>query len=364
MKLNRAAALVIMLTSASLTWSQSDGVKGRLGVGVQGGVAIPLGQESVRDEGSSGVGLGGQVRYGVTRNVEAALSYDNLDMDLSQDTRVEPVILSGIYNFTPDRKWTPLVEAGLGAGSSIQSGSFDNFAAKAALGLDYFVGTNVAIGPRLTYHYVSETGDADRHYHVLTPGGALTLFFNPSAQAKPAAAPAPAAAAPPPPAPAVVAAPVVVPVDSDGDGVLDSADRCPGTPRGIAVESNGCPKAIEERVSITMNVLFDSGKADIKPAYDPEVEKVANFLKAYPNVTATIEGHTDSTGSREFNTSLSQRRADAIQKALVARYGIDAGRVTAKGYGPDRPIADNKTTEGRAQNRRVVAEISAIKKVR
>lgn len=147
-------------------------------------------------------------------------------------------------------------------------------------------------------------------------------------------------------------------VDSDGDGVIDRLDRCPGTPRSYAVDANGCPREMVKPVSIPLRVLFDTNKAYIKPQYQSEVAKVANFMKRFPNATTVVEGHTDSRGSKKYNQRLSQRRANAVRSALVSRHGIAASRVRAMGYGEAKPIASNKTKAGRAQNRRVVGVVS------
>ena len=147
------------------------------------------------------------------------------------------------------------------------------------------------------------------------------------------------------------------PIDLDGDGVLDTLDKCPNTPKGIKVDSVGCPIAIPEKVSITLLVEFDFDKANVKPMYDSDIEKVANFLNAYPNTTAELEGHTDSKGTDEYNMKLSQRRAESVKKYLVEKFNIDASRLTAIGHGESQPVDTNETDEGRQRNRRVVASI-------
>ncbi|MDR1394808.1 MAG: OmpA family protein [Deltaproteobacteria bacterium] len=142
--------------------------------------------------------------------------------------------------------------------------------------------------------------------------------------------------------------------DTDKDGVCDIYDKCPGTPAGYKVDADGCPIT----VSINLHINFDFDKSVIKPEYFTEVQKVADFLIAHPLSTTVVEGHTDSRGSDEYNERLSQRRADAVREALLSRFNIDPGRVTAVGYGESRPVADNDTAEGRALNRRVVGVVS------
>lgn len=107
--------------------------------------------------------------------------------------------------------------------------------------------------------------------------------------------------------------------------------------------------------TIKLNILFDTNKAVIKPKYKGEVKKVADFMKKYPDTKATIEGYTDNVGKEAANIKLSQKRADAVMKALIKDYKIDKSRLKAVGYGPKKPVASNATAAGKAQNRRVEA---------
>jgi outer membrane protein OmpA-like peptidoglycan-associated protein len=100
------------------------------------------------------------------------------------------------------------------------------------------------------------------------------------------------------------------------------------------------------------DALFDSEQAALKPAAAPTVDKLASYLKEYPQRDVLIEGYTDSLGSEEYNRYLSGERASAVKQALLAR-GIAAERIQVKGVGEAKPIASNETAAGREQNRRV-----------
>ncbi|WP_441289415.1 OmpA family protein [Sorangium sp. KYC3313] len=148
------------------------------------------------------------------------------------------------------------------------------------------------------------------------------------------------------------------PGDTDGDGIRDDKDACPnekGKPNEDPAQ-NGCPVAVrvtETEIVILQQVQFDTGKATIRPVSNELLDEVAGVLKDHPEILKIeVQGHTDDRGTRQFNTKLSQARAESVLKALVER-GIAAQRLQAKGYGPDVPIAENKTEAGRQKNRRV-----------
>jgi OOP family OmpA-OmpF porin len=147
------------------------------------------------------------------------------------------------------------------------------------------------------------------------------------------------------------------PPDSDGDGVPDYLDKCPDTPKGAKVDASGCPVKLSEKVSITLAIQFDTGKADINPRYEDQIKKVADFMKTYPETSVVIEGHTDNVGKEATNVKLSTKRAESVRNELIKKFGVAEKRVSAKGYGSSRPIADNATPEGRQKNRRIEAVI-------
>lgn len=148
--------------------------------------------------------------------------------------------------------------------------------------------------------------------------------------------------------------------DTDGDGVLDKDDDCPKVKGSVA--NKGCPEPTEE-VQKTLNeyaktILFDTGKSSIKTKSEEVLGDIIKILNEYPNSKFTVEGHTDSVGSKKLNQTLSESRAAAVKDYLTS-HGVDQFRLSSKGYGEENPIATNKTRAGRAQNRRV--EINLVK---
>jgi len=139
------------------------------------------------------------------------------------------------------------------------------------------------------------------------------------------------------------------PKDSDGDGIADYLDKCPGTAQGVKVDSKGCK--LEKRIELR-GVNFANNSAKLTSASSAVLDDMASTLKRYPDQKVEIGGHTDGSGTRSYNLSLSQKRADSVREHLIDQ-GVAAGNLTARGYGPDNPIASNKTSAGRASNRRV-----------
>src|SRR5262249_42869308 len=105
------------------------------------------------------------------------------------------------------------------------------------------------------------------------------------------------------------------------------------------------------------DVLFDTGKYTLRPGAREKLAKVAGIIVSHPGLKIEVEGHTDSTGSDEFNMKLSENRADAVRQYLVAQ-GITSENVTARGFGKTAPVADNATSAGRQANRRVEMVVS------
>ena len=145
------------------------------------------------------------------------------------------------------------------------------------------------------------------------------------------------------------------PLDSDGDGVYDYLDTCPNTPKGVSIDDRGCP------TSLTLKINFGHDSNVVGDEYMGELAKAAKCINEYPGNQVFIEGHTDSQGPSKYNQGLSERRASAVVKALVSNYDIPASRLTARGFGEDSPIADNKTSEGKKENRRVEVLCGAMK---
>ena len=148
-------------------------------------------------------------------------------------------------------------------------------------------------------------------------------------------------------------------LDTDGDGVYDYEDQCP-TIAGVK-ENLGCPEIKREIRNLLKKAMsgiqFENAKATIKPNSYKILNDIAKIFIDNPTYIVEVQGHTDNVGKYDYNIDLSERRAQAVRTYLINQ-GVPAERLSAHGYGPDRPIDDNKTKAGRAKNRRVEFNIT------
>lgn len=373
-----ALAEVTFTPMAAYQWFDSqeiDNVAGAPDVKSELGYALALGYRFTP-------ALGLEANYGRT---ESELIHDpNLN---GSDVRNSRLTLDGYYAFNADGMFSPYVLVGGGQGDFRASGlvgdTIKDTIANAGVGA--FVRFNDYIALRMEGREVYGFNDENHNTLAL-----LGLEFSPGSgkAAEEEAAPEPMAEEQAP-VEALAAAPVAAavvdsdgdsvaddadkcaetpagvqvdamgcPLDGDADGVADYLDKCPATAEGVVVDDTGCDKVLTEAVSKQLDINFDSGKAVVKDEYKAQIAEVATLLKQYPATKAEIQGHTDASGKKASNDKLSQARADAVKDVLVKEMGVDASRVSAKGYGSSKPVADNKTAEGRAKNRRVIAVIS------
>jgi len=148
--------------------------------------------------------------------------------------------------------------------------------------------------------------------------------------------------------------------DFDQDGILDIKDACPREPGQPSPDpkKNGCPQFIKRiegstEIQILKKIEFDTGKASIKATSFPILDEIVKLLAINTNIKkVSVEGHTDNRGAAQMNKDLSQARSESVMKHMIDK-GVDANRLSATGWGPEKPIASNNTDDGRARNRRV-----------
>lgn len=274
--------------------------------------------------------------YDFSNNLSGEINVFDMNLDGAPDDDVRHLRADLLYAF--DYKIdqvTPFIAGGVGHNRFSQN---EETVFDIAAGVKYQLSENVEWRTAIRKYW-----GMDEHFHDYALETGLVFRFG--------GKPAPAAPAPAP-------TPVAPPLDSDGDGVPDSRDACPDTPRTHRVDSRGCSIMLEEVARIDMTVQFDFDRAVVKPEFMAEIRALADFMKANTDVSAVLEGHTDSVGTEQYNQGLSQRRVNAVRQVLIDEFGIPAARLTAQGFGESRPVASNDTPAGRAENRRVQSVIS------
>lgn len=295
------------------------------------------------DEATIGAGL--EYRFG--ENWAAELSYmdssPDVDSNAGGDVDLSQLHLDGLYYFNNDPDAVqPFLLAGLGH-AEFDGGASEDNETQLSLGggLRYNFNPLLSLKASLKAIYGHDDSTVDTLLNI-----GLSFAFG-GGHSKPAVAKA---------QPAAVAKPAI---DSDNDGVFDNVDRCPNTPAGREVDNNGCKYVLTRTEEIALNVQFATNSDVVPESYMAKIKAVAEFMSKYAGVEAVIEGHTDSRGKAEYNQNLSQRRADSVMSVLVNRYNVAAERLSAVGYGEEKPIASNDDADGRLENRRVIAVMKA-----
>ena len=342
--------LLCLVLLASSAFAEDFNYARRWGIGASAGYNTPVFGNIFNNAADGGETWGAHVRYHLCDScgLEAAFTKHEF-----KDTKsaLQVTDLTFFKRLRPLERLTPVIGAGLGV---VDISNYDpnslKLGVKLRAGAEYALNQAFSLGLNLDYQHVNKMIMGDnlpvRNIHALAARVGLTWYFGSPKSEK---APVAAAAAP-------VAQKVVQDGDSDADGVADSADKCPTSAPGTKVNAYGCAEA--EKATVALNVQFDTGKATIASGYEENLKEIAAFMSEHPSTKIEIQGHTDSSGSKALNEKLSQARAEAVRNHLVNDLKADGSRITAKGFGPAMPVADNTTVEGRQKNRRVIAVIN------
>lgn len=343
--------LICLFLLSSSVFAGEFNYSKRWGIGGSAGYNTPVFGNIFNNSADAGETWGVHARYHLseTYGLEAAFSKHEFD---DVKSALEVTDLTFFNRLRPTERLTPVIGAGLGV---VDISNYDPNSLKLGLklraGAEYALNQAFSLGLNIDYQHVNKMLMGDnlpgRNIHVLAARVGLTWYFG-----SPKSHTAPVAAKEATP----VAAQVTQDGDGDADGVLDSADKCPTSAAGSKVNAYGCAEA--EKATISLNVQFDTSKATIKSGYEANLKEIADFMSQHPSTKIEIQGHTDSSGAKILNDKLSQARADSVRNYLVNDLKADGSRITAKGYGPAVPIADNKTVDGRQTNRRVIAIIT------
>lgn len=292
----------------------------------------------------------------------------------AEKTGIFTTMVNGVYEMDSISALTPFAKAGLGYEmyTNTHPSDFNGLLLDAGVGAKMNITKCLALKLEALYLYKMNNNGVDGsngEVHNVAALAGLTFKFGETATPAVAAAsvvaatPAIAAVAAEPKKPEptpVVAAPVPAPVavapavavlDNDNDGVIDSKEKCPGTPEGFKVDADGCPLS----ASLHLNFITNSNAVDAEGT--AKVNAFATFMKDSPAYKASIVGHTDNVGSEAFNQKLSEKRANQVKSMLVDQ-GVSADRLSASGKGESMPVVANTTKANRATNRRIEVELT------
>lgn len=284
------------------------------------------GDQHLKSSPNYGASLG----YNVTDNVGAEAAFNFVDSGYRAGHGTDQVDvflyrLEGLYHFTNLGKLQPFVAAG--AGAAVFSPAPGDTKAHALIdyggGLEYFITDRIAVRGDIR-HVIT----FDKTYNNLSCTAGITVLLGGKR--------------------AQVAAETPGPVERAITGEKPPEEKPKPQPQAAK------PPEKPKQICLELKVNFDFNKADIKPEFESEVRKVADFMKANPEAHGTVVGYTDAVGPKGYNDELSQRRAQAVKDYLVKNFGIAADRLDIEGKGKTDFVASNLTEQGRAENRRAV----------
>lgn len=368
--------LILLLVVAVLSLPAFAAEKGEIYLGPVLGYHFFDGEHGLDDSWEGGLRLGRF--YSDTFAFEVEGDYTSTDYDKGGDESATSLSVHGVKFFDLTSYYKPFVFAGLGG----------MFSADDMASLVVGIGARTIVNDKFSIDFRIKDMIHSEGRNDIIPSIALNIHFGGKKIAY-APAPAPAAKAEEKPAapaeeekPAAAtqerkAAHAVAVADADGDGVADDMDKCPTTPKGYPVNTDGCtPDSdgdgvydFEDRcpdtirgvtvnsagcfTAKTLSVNFGTDSSKIDERFLEDVTVFADFMKKNPPIKVEVQGHTDSRGTNDHNMKLSQKRAEAVADMLIKKFGVPADRVSAVGYGEEKPLVPNTSKENMFKNRRI-----------
>jgi OOP family OmpA-OmpF porin len=348
--LRSAVAAVLAAVTGTAAWAGQD--VGDTYVVPQVGYTWLDDDRAASDDTFLGIALGRHFSEAVS--LELGVSEGTYDFGADQELELRAYSLDALFIVARKAVVSPYFTAGVGLLRNEPQGADKDHHKMAQAGIGFFINIaekangsmKFALRPeaKARWAFPSNNDPQDKYLDYLAGLGFQFSFGEPRPEPPPPTPPPPPPPPPPTPEP---------PRDSDGDGVIDPRDKCPDTPRGVAVDADGCPR---RGTATLQGVTFEYNSSNLTADSRPVLNEVAADLKRYPRLKVELQGHTDSVGSDAYNMKLSAQRANSVRVYLVSQ-GVPEQQLTSRGFGETQPAADNKTEEGRAQNRRVVMNV-------
>lgn len=328
MKFSTKISFIILLLAAFTNAGAYD-ISKKFGIGLGGGYPIPVWGNPFNDAADPKWQGSVYGRYFFDSSIGMEIGASMAEFKDTEWEFKNAQILA-LWRMAGSASLTPVIGVGTGVTDidNYNPGSL-KLSLLGRVGAEYDLGRSFSLGIIADYQYVSKLmGEmSTRPAHVVIPQLTLTWYFGEN-KMLPETSPVPA------------------PASTEEKAAMSDA---------VQTQSS----ATDKKPALT--VFFDIEKADLKNEYNSKLKKIAERIKNNNRIATIIEGHADSTGPREFNEQLSRRRALAVKKQLM-EYGVEESSLQTEGFGEDKPVASNKTKEGRAKNRRSALYISIKEK--
>ena len=354
-----------------------DWFDGRLSIGGGYGRVKPELPDTYKDSYQDSTMWTANIKYFINNDVSVVASYADLEPYARGDNqdfyRFRPIVASVRYNIFHHLPISPYLTAGAGysfnerEAPGITAQQWSNAVLQAGVGFEFFITEGTSLGAEALYHnFVGQSGIEP--YRLASLVGTVNIYFGPGPsqrraeealkeqQAAAAKAQADAEAAK---QQALAAAQMQVQqASATATSAQEEAALANQKLQQLQAQNQQAQAELDNIKQMIARkdispITFKTGSADLLAVSNPTLDKVAQIIKKYPDLKVRVEGHTDNVGGDEYNQRLSQKRADAVKDYLVNQGGVSGTQVTSVGMGKGGPVADNGTSEGRAQNRRV-----------
>lgn len=360
-----------------------DWFDGRLSIGGGFGRAKPKLPYAYQDTYQDGDMWTANIKYFINNDFSIVASYADLEPyqrgDKADFYRFRPLVASVRYNIFHHLPFSPYMTIGAGyswnqhQSPTAVADNWQGLALQGGVGLEFFITEGTSLGAEALYHnFVGQSGIVP--YRLASLVGTVNFYFGPGPSQKRTEAALEAQKA--------ELAKTQAEVDAEKQKLLQAQQTALDTSNKLN-DTNSKLNDTNSKLNDSNNKLqqlqtqnqqaqaeldsikqmiarkdispitFKTASAELQASSNATLDKVADIIKKYPNLKMRIEGHTDNVGGEEYNQQLSERRANTIRDYLTQKAGVSADQITAVGMGKGGPIADNSTSEGRAQNRRV-----------
>jgi outer membrane protein OmpA-like peptidoglycan-associated protein/opacity protein-like surface antigen len=384
MKKTGLLALSLCAAFAGTAHAGYDWFGGRLSIGGGYGAAKPKLPYTWQDTYKEDRMWTAHMKYFINDNISLVGSYADImteNRSNAQHSQFRPIIASVRYNIFHNLPISPYLTAGAGVSRNKierpvgENLEFTKFAWQSGVGMEFFVNQGTSLGVEALYHDIRGEGGAGiERYRPISLVGTVNLYFGDAPATRRANDEAKAAREDArrarEEADAAKNAALATTQQSQADMAQSEAARKAAEEAANAARLEADRKLQESQAQVAaaqaevdqikqmvasksiQPVNFETGRATLLASSSQTLDKVAEIAKKYPNLRLRVEGHTDSVGSDATNQTLSQKRADSVRDYL-AKSGVNAGQISAVGFGEAQPVASNDSADGRSQNRRV-----------